>query len=541
MELALVSQEDDDYTFELTWTPAQLGQYQIAFQAVNDGGGSLLYPFIVQVVPPVLATAPPQFVTEPPGPAVEGDLWAYSFDAVDPDGGVVTFDVDYPEYFNYSPSSRLLTWTPQTGDSAAIGTAPIRIKATDQTGAWTVQEIDLPVFTPAQVAYPAFDNLPTTPAYVGALYTYQAQGHDSTGGDDISWELVDNPFEPHDPSAAGATMTADGLLAWTPTAPGTYPLYIKVTDTNTLNWLIAGFYIDVEPPQLMNDPPEIRTETLGPFMKDRLFQFQLDVVDPNGHGIASIDVVPGDTTAPGDIDIDDATGVISWIPREAGDFVIAIAATDEFGATSEKTFAVHVLDNAPPRIQTDPIGPPLAGQAFDHDFTITDPNAGDSLTVALNPAAIAAGMSLLHTDGTDVWTLHWANPGPPSNYPVRITATDQRARTHQRRVHPTGLQHQRRSAANHHRPQCGHDPRRAPIQLPDPSEPIGQRASGIQFGDGRRLVVARGNHDHVRWFDPLDAQSQSNQPGHEPDRHRLRPRLHRYGDRSAESQRPDPF
>ncbi|NLY01777.1 MAG: hypothetical protein GXY83_37305 [Rhodopirellula sp.] len=172
--------------------------------------------------------------------------------------------------------------------------------------------------------------------------------------------------------------------------------------------MIQGFYLPVTTALPPNDPPEFLTPSLGPMVKDCLFDFVLDVEDPNGHAIAGFEVVPELTTAPGFSSANiDASGHIQWTPTAGGPFEIAIRATDEHGAAETVTYPIYVVPNANPEIEAGAASPAFLGMAFAYSVTIADPNAGDELTVTLNDEATAAGLYLAHEADSDVWTLTW--------------------------------------------------------------------------------------------------------------------------------------
>lgn len=65
---------------------------------------------------------------------------------------------------------------------------------------------------------------PLPQAKAGAVYSYQITGGGGKGGA-LTYVLVSGPLP------SGITLSRDGLLSGTPSAPGTYPLTIQAQDT----------------------------------------------------------------------------------------------------------------------------------------------------------------------------------------------------------------------------------------------------------------------------------------------------------------------
>jgi len=260
----------------------------------------------------------------------------------------------------------------------------------------------------------------------------QVQATDPDGDSNLlEYRLVEGQY----PAGMDLEVIDDDLergryarVTWVPESPSDTGdwVAIEVGEPGWVNAMIQGFYLPVTTALPPNDPPDFLTASLGPMIKDCLFDFPLDVQDPNGHAIAGFEVVSGSTTAPGFTQANiDAAGRIRWIPTVGGEFEIAIRATDEHGAATTVTYPIHVVGNANPRIQAGATWPAFLGMPFHYDLTITDPNPSDELDVTLNSQAIAAGLYFEHVPGSDLWTLTWDDPAPVgSQVPIQVEVDD---------------------------------------------------------------------------------------------------------------------
>ena len=123
-------------------------------------------------------------------------------------------------------SSGQITWTPS--EAQGPGTYPITVRVTDngepplsttQPLSLSVDEVNLP---PVLAAFPNLTN------HVGATISFTASATDpDLPGGSLSYSL--------DPGApAGAVVnSATGLFQWTPSAPSTNTLTLRVTDNGT--------------------------------------------------------------------------------------------------------------------------------------------------------------------------------------------------------------------------------------------------------------------------------------------------------------------
>ena len=102
----------------ITWTPTEgiLSSNYMTVHANDDEGDDSLYDsqsFVIIVTP---VNDGPQIVSTAPTEAMEGSLYEYQIEIVDPDDTEFLFQlIDAPEGMNIDFSTFLLTWTPQSG------------------------------------------------------------------------------------------------------------------------------------------------------------------------------------------------------------------------------------------------------------------------------------------------------------------------------------------------------------------------------------------------------------------------------------------
>lgn len=280
------------------------------------------------------------------------------------------------------------------------GTYLIELMVSDGVQDSAADRVTIRVIDPAQNHHPDITSTPDFVALAGQLYNYQVVATD-IDNDALTYSLANSP--------TGMTISATGLVGWTPPNQGTYPVQIIVKDPKGA-LVSQAFTLNVIPyenyaPVITSDPPVKAQVGL-------VFTFTPQANDYNKDALTwSLPVGPAGMT------IDPATGVVTWTPTadNLGANPVRIVVTDSGGATATLSFnLVVVLDAAnspvvsdiPDRTVTDPqaFGPiPL-------DSYVTDPNYPDdqivwtvsgqtALTVAISPDRIA---TVTYESGTRV-------------------------------------------------------------------------------------------------------------------------------------------
>jgi hypothetical protein len=121
-------------------------------------------------------------------------------------------------------------------------------------------------------------------------------------------------------------------------------------------------------------------------------------------------------TAPPGMTID-ASGRITWWPRQPGNYAVAVRVEDAHGAAATQSYTLVVtLSNLPPEILSAPVVDGVVGQPYDYVVDAVDPN-GDPLLYSLEMAP--ADMKIDAVTGHITWT-----PTAPSDVAVVVRVQD---------------------------------------------------------------------------------------------------------------------
>jgi len=217
----------DSVTGVIHWTPTidQIGFQQVSVR-VNDGIDATSQQFAILVVDP--SNTPPSITSTPTSTnATEKQLYTYDVNATDPDNDALTYSLtNAPAGMNIDSASGLISWTPAVGQA---GSYTVAILVEDLRGGTATQNFTLNVQAAAPNVSPQFTSSPALTAKSGYQYTYQISASDSNN-DALTYTLQTAP--------AGMTVSATGLITWTPTDSdiGTYDILVRVSD--------GEFYVD---------------------------------------------------------------------------------------------------------------------------------------------------------------------------------------------------------------------------------------------------------------------------------------------------------
>lgn len=183
----------------------------------------------IEVLPSLTGGSAPTIVSSPPVSGVQGVLYQYTLEAVDPDVGqqLVHSLTVAPPAASMDSDSGLILWVPGALDVGLAHAFTARVD--DGSGLHSEQSWFVFVDpAPVNVA-PTIVSSPPTSASVGTLVHYPLSVTDPNAGQVISFLLVQGP--------AGATMgAASGVLEWTATGSqlGTHSVVIRATDAGGL-------------------------------------------------------------------------------------------------------------------------------------------------------------------------------------------------------------------------------------------------------------------------------------------------------------------
>ncbi len=354
--------------------------------------------------------AAPVITSSPDTNALVGAAWSYQVTAIDPNpGDTLAYALDLgPADMTITPAG-LVAWTP-----AAAGSFPVTVRATDPGGLFATQSFSVTV-RDGNVA-PAITSTPPTGGTQGVLYTYQATATDPNPGDTQAWSLVAGP--------AGMTISASGLVQWTPTNAqaitngGQNPVTVRVTDSGAL-FATQAFTVTVAN---VNDPPVAVADGPFPWVEGGTLSRAAPGVlandsDPDGNPLTAVSYSASIGTLTGS-----ANGSFSWaLPMgSTGTRTFTYQARDPALATSAPaTVTVNVQANRPPTAANDTFNAPRRTRSNPGAFPVvlavlandSDPDGAIDPTNQIAPSTVAiatapnqGGTATVNPNGTVSYT-----------------------------------------------------------------------------------------------------------------------------------------
>ena len=205
----------------------------------------------------------------------------------------------------------------------------------------------------------------------------------------------------------GLTLAASGLLAGTPTQTGSFPITVRVTDTNGCTGTSATY------PLSIGQVPALTSANATTFTVGAVGMFTITATGSPAPTFAAAGILPAGVT------LNSTTGVLAGTPAPgtAGSYPLTITASNGIGSPAMQLFTLTVLCLP---ITVNPVGPALAegtfGVAYSQTFTASGGTAPHSFTAP--PGAIPAGLTLASGGGLT------GSPMSTGNFSFTVTATD---------------------------------------------------------------------------------------------------------------------
>lgn len=230
---------------------------------------------------------------------------------------------------------------------------------------------------------------------VGQTYSYAAMGTDATTPTMLTWTLTSAP--------SGMTVSAAGVVSWTPTAAdvGNVMATLQLCNTAaTPRCVSQPLPISVLPaaaPLIVSVPPTTAVANLA-------WSYQLAANDPQGGALTYTLVAPA--TPPGNMALS-AGGLMTWTPttKDIGATVVTVKVTDAQQLSDQQTFTIVVTPAADDEVQFTSVPATTAvvgtswvykAQAVDHG------DAAATFTYSLGSGQ--SGNLAVAADGTVTWT-----------------------------------------------------------------------------------------------------------------------------------------
>ncbi|XZE20921.1 putative Ig domain-containing protein [Pirellulaceae bacterium SH449] len=334
--LTLVSQSCPAGTSECTaaallqWTPNRTEPVNIAITATDSTGGTFTQSFTLQILPTGQPNRPPEITSTPLGPAVRNLAYRYPVIATDPDGDPLTYSLDADSLTRGASidATGLLSWTP-----TSAGQFPFIVTVSDPLGASISQSFSLPVLANAP---PRITSTPPTRLELGQSLSYNITAVDPNPSDTIRFSAVPRDGLSIDPTS--------GLLAWTPTTPGSFTLTVFATDNlgardqQTFDLLV----IDTG----NNQPPQITGAPRNRLQLGSEYLWQVPATDPDADPL-TFTLVSG----PKGLTVTNE-GILRWTPSSeqvttGGEpHSVTVSVSDGRGGSNSASWRINVAHSA---------------------------------------------------------------------------------------------------------------------------------------------------------------------------------------------------
>ena len=379
------------------WTPSadEIGPQAVQVRVTDPYGAGQVQSFTVIVRG---TNSPPVITSTAVTSAAVGHAYSYAVRATDADGDRLAYTLaTAPAGMAIDPASGVISWTP-SGDQS--GPQAVALLVDDGRGGSATQTFTVTVAPARPDRPPTITSTPGQAAVPGSPYQYQVAATDPDG-DPITFRLLSGP--------AGMTISASGLVSWTPTADqqGTSEVDLVATDPSGLgSEQRYGIAVHADhPPQIVSSAPTAITAGLA-------YEDDIQATDPDGDPIAY-----ALTTAPAGMAVD-AHGRVTWSPAIAdiGAHPVTLTATDPSGESASQSFTLTVSADTQS---------PVATLRF--DSSPADQGKPDNVLVLATDDVAVASLSLTvdgKTQALDAHGMAVLNFPAPGQHAVVATARD---------------------------------------------------------------------------------------------------------------------
>ncbi len=412
----------DTASGHLTWTPTAAGSFSFVIRATDVPTGSgvasraVTQSFDLSVVP----NSPPAITTTslPPGSTA---AYTHTILAVDPEADPIRFRLDADSIdrgLTIDEATGVLSWA-----VPAVGAWAVVVTARDPEGASSSRRLDLRVTDNVSTNHPPqiLSNVSGS-IQLGQTFLHQLKTFDPDG-DPLSYSLTTAP--------AGMTISADGLIQWTPASGqlGDQSFTASVSDNRPGGVVSKQFTLSVVSTPINNPdgggpggntPPTFTSNPGSTAVVGAVFAYNATATDADGDTV-SFSVAAG----PAGLTIEPVTGQVRWTPTAAqlGPHDVSFRVTDARGASTLQNGRVNVTAvNRPPTILSDPPTRITAGQTLQYPIAASDPD-GHALSYSVGPATTAPGASV-SASGLVTWTTSTGDVGVNPLRRIQINVVD---------------------------------------------------------------------------------------------------------------------
>jgi hypothetical protein len=203
---------------------------------------------------------------------------------------------------------------------------------------------------------------------------------------------------------SGLTLSPSGILSGTPTQTGTFPVTVKVTDSNGCTGTGPTYNLVVACQTITVTNPATSTGTVGT-------AFSQTFTQSGANGTATFTT---SSSLPSGLTLS-ASGVLSGTPSQTGSFPIVVSVTDSngctgTGATYTLVIACQVITVTNPANNTGTVDAPFSA-------TFTQSGANGTATFSTS-STLPAGLTLSSSGVLS------GTPQVPGTFPITVTVTD---------------------------------------------------------------------------------------------------------------------
>ncbi len=341
---------------------------------------------------------PPSILTAPPTRGRTDVAYVYTPTVADPDPGeVLTWQITgAPSGMTQSPTGRL-NWLPGAGQG---GSYRISITVRDSRNRTATQTFTLFIETQIVNTPPQLISTPLSSANVGRIYSYAVRATDADASDVLTYLLDNGP--------SGMTLNSStGLIQWTPTAQGAFPVVLRVRDLSGAT-ATQSFTINT---QNLNRGPAFTSIPPTSANAGSTYNYIPTATDPDAGDTIAFALL----SAPTGMTLNPTTGVILWTPNpsQVGSHPVSIEARDNIGAITTQSWVIAVANaintNSPPVIFSEPVTQGRTNQPYAYDINAFDPEA---TTITSSLVTFPTGATINASTGLISWTPQPSQVGP---------------------------------------------------------------------------------------------------------------------------------